>query len=963
IQGQVGRVALAQALNAVPAAARLERLFPVYSRINGSVEATWNDGIQGLRAVFDLNAQPEAAAPGDVFPLTGNARGSLRYNREIDLTLAQSQFETPHSSLQARGTLGQAGSHLSISYTTSSFQETARLLGALTGHSKAFPLTLRSAATFKGILTGTLADPSVRGQIDLGQFSYKGWDWQSLQGGVSASPEGIAIKAGYLRSGKSVFNFDASASLTSWKVTTSSQLALSATATRSPLQGLEDVFAVRFPLRGVASGELKIAGPPANLAGEGSFQLMDGSFAGERFQRLSGRVLVTGSAFDFRNVTLQKGAGKLTGEAKVVWPSRSFSMKFQGGNFSLGDFETLQGRMPGSEAGREEKPLQGVLGLVAEGSGKLNDPEIRSSVTIQDLALEGKPAGKLEADFRLAGDRLTGVGRLRGAEGESDFNTTIGMHGDWRVELNGKLVNFRLDPWISLSGGNLATPVVASGSVSISGPLKERAKISAVADIRSLGVEIPGFSLTNSRPVAIRFKNGLIESSSFEMRGPSTRLQIHLSGRLGPPAHISLNAVGSAQASLLGILDPSIKAVGNIMLNLHAEGNPARPSLSGEIQVRDLSLRSEDLPLPLSGLNGTVLLDGNRATLKSFGEKNGQTSIRMSGYVTLGPNPVFNLQADFAHVRLEYPAGFTSLLTGQVRLRGPVQNPELTGEAVVGQMFADENFNVVDWIGQMGQSFQTPPTRGLQEFPSSVRLDVRVMTSPTVQLNSRTLSYTGSIDLTLRGALARPAITGSIHLSQGQALVAGVRYQINRGDITMTNPTQIGPMVDIEAQTRVERYNLTIEISGSADHPRISYRSDPPLPTEQIVSLLALGYAPQQALISSTGPARMGAIGAGSLLTQALSNQVSGRFQRLFGASRIRIDPNLLGPSTAGGARVTVEEKVSKDVTITYSTNTAAAQQRDIRMRWDVSNKISLIGERDINGVYGFEVRFRRRVR
>ncbi|MDE3178409.1 MAG: hypothetical protein KGM47_02015, partial [Acidobacteriota bacterium] len=41
IQGQVGRVALAQALNAVPAAARLERLFPVYSRINGSVEATW----------------------------------------------------------------------------------------------------------------------------------------------------------------------------------------------------------------------------------------------------------------------------------------------------------------------------------------------------------------------------------------------------------------------------------------------------------------------------------------------------------------------------------------------------------------------------------------------------------------------------------------------------------------------------------------------------------------------------------------------------------------------------------------------------------------------------------------------------------------------------------------------------------------------------------------------------------
>jgi translocation and assembly module TamB len=99
------------------------------------------------------------------------------------------------------------------------------------------------------------------------------------------------------------------------------------------------------------------------------------------------------------------------------------------------------------------------------------------------------------------------------------------------------------------------------------------------------------------------------------------------------------------------------------------------------------------------------------------------------------------------------------------------------------------------------------------------------------------------------------------------------------------------------------------------------------------------------------------------LLSQALSSQVSGRVQQIFGISRIRIDPNLLGPATAGGARVTVEEQLARNLTITYSTNTAQAQQRDIRIRWDLSRKISLIGERDINGVYGFEVRFNRRLK
>lgn len=242
-------------------------------------------------------------------------------------------------------------------------------------------------------------------------------------------------------------------------------------------------------------------------------------------------------------------------------------------------------------------------------------------------------------------------------------------------------------------------------------------------------------------------------------------------------------------------------------------------------------------------------------------------------------------------------------------------------------------------------------------------MDIHVATSPEVRLSSRTLSFVAAMDTNLRGTLSHPVATGNIHIRQGEALIAGNRYTINRGDITMTSPFQTNPVLDVEATTRVARYNLTIDVTGPIDRTKLAYRSDPPLPNEEILSLLALGYAPQQALMSSSGSQPFGAVGASALLSQALSSQVSGRVQRIFGVSRIRIDPNLLGPATAGGARITIEERLARDLTITYSTNTAAAQQRDIRLRWDISDRISLIGERDINGVFGIEVRFHRRLK
>src|SRR5437588_5006539 len=105
--------------------------------------------------------------------------------------------------------------------------------------------------------------------------------------------------------------------------------------------------------------------------------------------------------------------------------------------------------------------------------------------------------------------------------------------------------------------------------------------------------------------------------------------------------------------------------------------------------------------------------------------------------------------------------------------------------------------------------------------------------------------------------------------------------------------------------------------------PKPTYRSDPPLQFSDIVSLLATGKVPttDPVLAANNPPApeqNFEQMGASALLGQAVANPVSGRLQRLFGVSKFKIDPQIIGAQNTPSARMTLEQQVTRDLTFTY---------------------------------------------
>jgi translocation and assembly module TamB len=243
---------------------------------------------------------------------------------------------------------------------------------------------------------------------------------------------------------------------------------------------------------------------------------------------------------------------------------------------------------------------------------------------------------------------------------------------------------------------------------------------------------------------------------------------------------------------------------------------------------------------------------------------------------------------------------------------------------------------------------------------------VQISTSPYIQVQS-SLTQDVQIDanLRLRGSASNPALLGRVNITQGRVLFLGTKYTIDGGSIAFYNPVKIAPVLDIDLETKAQGIDITLTISGPADHLTLIPSSDPPFTYNEIISLLATGRPPSSdpALLSaqSTTPTAYQQSGPSSLLGSAIATPVSGRLQRFFGVSSLKIDPTIPGIDANPQARLTLEQQVTPNVTFTYITNVTTSNPQIIQVEWAISKKWSAVALREENGMTGLDFFFKKR--
>jgi translocation and assembly module TamB len=159
-------------------------------------------------------------------------------------------------------------------------------------------------------------------------------------------------------------------------------------------------------------------------------------------------------------------------------------------------------------------------------------------------------------------------------------------------------------------------------------------------------------------------------------------------------------------------------------------------------------------------------------------------------------------------------------------------------------------------------------------------------------------------------------------------------------------------MVNLSVGTTIQEYKITLRLNGPVTLMQTQYSSDPSLPQADIINLLAFGQTTEASATNSAGtPANQQ---AASIVASQVSSQITSRVSKAAGISQLSISPVMSG-TTAQGANITVQQRVTANLFVTFTTNVAGSQSQTIQGQYQISPRVALSLTGDPNGGFAFD--------
>lgn len=947
--------------------------FPWDAVLSGTAGVTAQIGAQGITgAVARAGVRVEPA--GNHLALKGAVAGEWR-QREGTVAIEAAHLATPSSRMTVSGVLGGS---LTAGLFSTNPRDLEPALTLIARQPVKLPIRLEGGKLeVQAVVAGPLAAPRISGEVTATEALWEDLKFTRVAAGFRLDADELELKRVRLDQNGSRLEGEVRLGLSGWRP--ASDAALSATLQVRGLRLKEAVSqaGVDWAVDGTVDATLEAAGTLDAPRGTLRWQGRQVAIGEERFSKLSG-VLRAESPGQLRvDCDLELDSAKLNvsgayRHAAGQWRDGEASFKLRTAGLRLG------------HSGNLRKLSEGVDAAVSVEAGavvQVRKGEARVSRLDGFLALDGlrdskRPLGSLRLDARTGEEalQLELSGKLADTpvSGQSTVKLQPGYPAEGTLRLE-SLPLASVAAWLGeereLRGG-LTARLRWRGELAAPQKMTAQLTIPSFELVPPVGEEL---AFSNSGPIQVDIDANGVRVRNARLVARETSLTV--AGVYGfgsrTPWDLSLN--GSVNLALLSSFDPDVTATGVAQINANLRGAAASPGVNGRMSIQGGSLYLRGLTNGLEDANGVIFFDRDRANIQSLTATTGGGTISLSGFVGFGRGELsYRVRALAKGVRVRYPEGVSTTVESDLNLTGSSKAGLLSGLVTVQRSGFSSRGDFASMVAGSGNPVPVPATQN--EFLRNLQFDVRVRTAPNATFQTEyTQDLHTEADLRVRGSLVKPAVLGSVNVNQGEINFFGGRYTISRGEILFHNTATIQPSINLDLETRIRGVVVYIGVSGPLARLNVNYRSEPPLQSREILALLTVGRAPaatatgmQQpglnpaAQQSGAGP-NMLAETSNTLLGGALSATVSGRAEKFFGVSRIKIDPNVTGVENLPQARLTIEQSLSRDITLMFSSNLSRSSQQIIRLEWDLSRQWSAIAIRDENGAFGVDFLFRKR--
>src|SRR6266404_4762439 len=361
---------------------------------------------------------------------------------------------------------------------------------------------------------------------------------------------------------------------------------------------------------------------------------------------------------------------------------------------------------------------------------------------------------------------------------------------------------------------------------------------------------------------------------------------------------------------------------GDLGLDVDVSGTLGHPVLSGAGDITVNAARFTNATLPaLNSFNARVTFRDNALTLDRFGGDLAGGPFNMSGRVTFVKltEPTLDLQMRAQSVLVARNDSLTARADADVRITGPFAAATVSGNVALTNTRFLKNIDLLP-IGLPGRPAPQAPTErpGFFSLPSPPfrdwKFDVTIKTKDPVLIRGNLATGEATTDLKLTGTGLKPGLQGVVHMEGVEATLPFSRLDVSRGSLTFAPNDSTNPTIDLQGTSVIRDYTVRVYVYGTLLSPQAIFTSEPPLPQEEIISLIATGASRKEL---STGNVLAGR--AAMLLFQQLYRKIVKKGEPTDSNTvfnRLDLDLGTVDPRT-GQQQATVRFKVSDNIVLT----------------------------------------------
>ena len=267
---------------------------------------------------------------------------------------------------------------------------------------------------------------------------------------------------------------------------------------------------------------------------------------------------------------------------------------------------------------------------------------------------------------------------------------------------------------------------------------------------------------------------------------------------------------------------------GSAQADLRIKGEIEAPAFTGTIKVADAGIKFKDFQQRLDKINAEIQLDGGNFNITRLDGDLGGGIIKAKGKGAFKgfvlDNFAVGIKAD--GVKLKYPEGVSSTVDADLNLEGVGNSRSISGDVTVRKARYAERIDWKSWLVKIQR--KKPETVAVKgQIPlGNTSMNIHVVAAETIRIDNNVAKVPVSSDIYLRGTIDNPSILGRLESNGGMVYFRNNEFKLVNGVAEFVDPRRINPMVDLQAETKVKDYLISLSLSGTVDKIKVSLSSD-----------------------------------------------------------------------------------------------------------------------------------------